>query len=284
MIGERYDSDAGLQYLNARYYDPKLAMFIQPDWWEVLQPGVGTNRFAYCHGDPVNCSDPTGHQDAGSVNSKDEDDKLTDTCAAAGGCYSKLSYGEQMGNVCKAGGCAIIAATGLATGVTEVAALVAVVRAPMIYMTAMKIGAAEATGMVAAGGVATKAVATVVDTLENVPAGSLASRVDAVHSVLDKVARNRRTTAGLDTFEGTRLIASGARDLSPVQRAALLAEEVAAKMPSSHAEMTLLENARALGLSPTHMVVNRPFCATYASAIAETGGILNSPTTAYWPK
>ncbi|WP_227754607.1 RHS repeat domain-containing protein, partial [Stagnihabitans tardus] len=34
-IGERLDADAGLQYLNARYYDPKLAMFIQPDWWEV---------------------------------------------------------------------------------------------------------------------------------------------------------------------------------------------------------------------------------------------------------
>jgi uncharacterized protein RhaS with RHS repeats len=30
-IGERYDADAGLQYLNARYYDPVLGMFIQPD-------------------------------------------------------------------------------------------------------------------------------------------------------------------------------------------------------------------------------------------------------------
>ncbi|MCP5355242.1 MAG: hypothetical protein H6903_08585, partial [Rhodobacteraceae bacterium] len=36
-----------LQYLNARYYDPRLAMFIQPDWWEVTQPGVGTNRYSY---------------------------------------------------------------------------------------------------------------------------------------------------------------------------------------------------------------------------------------------
>ena len=45
FIGERYDSDAGLQYLNARYYDPRLAMFIQPDWFEVTKPGVGTNRY-----------------------------------------------------------------------------------------------------------------------------------------------------------------------------------------------------------------------------------------------
>ena len=46
-IGERYDDASGLQYLNARYYDPRLAMFIQPDWWEVTQPGVGTNRYSY---------------------------------------------------------------------------------------------------------------------------------------------------------------------------------------------------------------------------------------------
>jgi RHS repeat-associated protein len=38
FIGERFDADAGLQYLNARYYDPKLGLFLQPDWWEVTAP------------------------------------------------------------------------------------------------------------------------------------------------------------------------------------------------------------------------------------------------------
>jgi len=61
FIGERYDTDSGLQYLNARYYDPELAMFIQPDWWEVTQAGVGTNRYAYSAIDPVNLSDPGGN-------------------------------------------------------------------------------------------------------------------------------------------------------------------------------------------------------------------------------
>ena len=40
-IGERHDADAGLQYLNARYYDPELSLFLQPDWFEVTKAGVG---------------------------------------------------------------------------------------------------------------------------------------------------------------------------------------------------------------------------------------------------
>ena len=60
-IGERYDEDAGLQYLNARYYDPKLGLFLQPDWFEVAKPGVGTNRYSYSVNDPVNKLDPNGN-------------------------------------------------------------------------------------------------------------------------------------------------------------------------------------------------------------------------------
>lgn len=52
-----------MQYLNARYYVPELGMFIQPDWWEVTEPGVGTNRYGYAFGDPVNGADPGGHQE-----------------------------------------------------------------------------------------------------------------------------------------------------------------------------------------------------------------------------
>jgi RHS repeat-associated protein len=61
-IGERYDAGAGLQYLNARYYDPELGLFLQPDWFEVTELGVGTNRYAYCSNDPINCSDRSGNK------------------------------------------------------------------------------------------------------------------------------------------------------------------------------------------------------------------------------
>ena len=62
FIGERFDASTGLLFLNARYYDPDLGRFIQPDWWEVRQSGVGTNRYAYSFKDPVNLSDRNGHQ------------------------------------------------------------------------------------------------------------------------------------------------------------------------------------------------------------------------------
>jgi RHS repeat-associated protein len=60
-IGERFDPGSGLQYLNARYYDPALALFLQPDWLDIREPGVGANRYAYAGGDPVNRSDPGGN-------------------------------------------------------------------------------------------------------------------------------------------------------------------------------------------------------------------------------
>ncbi len=82
FIGERYDEETGLQYLNARYYDPLLGRFIQPDWWEVTEKGVGTNRYAYSANDPVNMSDPSGHFQCGA--NIDEDSDLCSEIKKAG--------------------------------------------------------------------------------------------------------------------------------------------------------------------------------------------------------
>ena len=61
FIGERFDASTGLLYLNARYFDPALGRFMQPDTSEVRQAGVGTNCYAYSCNDPVNLSDRNGH-------------------------------------------------------------------------------------------------------------------------------------------------------------------------------------------------------------------------------
>lgn len=60
-VGERFDPETGLMYLNARYMDPSFGRFISPDTWDPTLEGVGTNRYAYASNDPINKSDPNGH-------------------------------------------------------------------------------------------------------------------------------------------------------------------------------------------------------------------------------
>ncbi|WP_179295943.1 RHS repeat-associated core domain-containing protein [Mesorhizobium sp. WSM4312] len=82
-IGERFDAETGLLYLNARYMDPVLGRFISPDDWDPTKDGVGTNRYAYALNDPVNKSDPNGHQAAPAVEAEPSETRGTETEAEA---------------------------------------------------------------------------------------------------------------------------------------------------------------------------------------------------------
>jgi len=60
--GQRWQAQFGLYDYNARWYDPGLRRFVQPDS-VVPEPGKpqSLNRYAYCLNNPVNSVDPTGH-------------------------------------------------------------------------------------------------------------------------------------------------------------------------------------------------------------------------------
>lgn len=60
FLSERFDEAAGLMYLNALYYDPIIARFVQPDTLDPTEPGVGVNRYAYSQGGPTNRSGLSG--------------------------------------------------------------------------------------------------------------------------------------------------------------------------------------------------------------------------------
>jgi len=54
FTSQEEDTETGLYYYNARYYDPALGRFISAD------PVQGLNRYSYCYNNPVNVIDPSG--------------------------------------------------------------------------------------------------------------------------------------------------------------------------------------------------------------------------------
>ena len=60
--GYQYDKETDLYYLNARYYDSKIARFLSEDTYrgQVHDP-LSLNLYTYCHNEPIMYWDPTGH-------------------------------------------------------------------------------------------------------------------------------------------------------------------------------------------------------------------------------
>jgi RHS repeat-associated protein len=76
--GEQFDSDLGLYYLRARYYNPATGRFLSRDPEDGLPTDPASlHKYLYANGDPVNKIDPRGH---GALD-EDEDLEALDTAA-----------------------------------------------------------------------------------------------------------------------------------------------------------------------------------------------------------
>jgi len=66
--GERLDPVSQTYHLGNGYrtYNPVLMRFNAPDSWSPFGSG-GLNQYAYCEGDPINRSDPSGHMSGGAI-------------------------------------------------------------------------------------------------------------------------------------------------------------------------------------------------------------------------
>ncbi len=71
--GYQYDTETGLYYLNARYYDSKIARFLSEDTLagDPNDP-LSLNLYTYCSNNPIMYVDPTGHWQQGDENLTDE--------------------------------------------------------------------------------------------------------------------------------------------------------------------------------------------------------------------
>ena len=77
--GYYYDSELGLYYLNARYYDPSIGRFINADVYVSTGQGLlGYNVFAYCRNEPVFRKDAYGTEDVSVTNFDDDNNPLND--------------------------------------------------------------------------------------------------------------------------------------------------------------------------------------------------------------
>ena len=63
--GYQYDKETDLYYLNARYYDSKIARFISEDTYtgNASDP-LSLNLYTYCHNEPIRYVDPSGNTEA----------------------------------------------------------------------------------------------------------------------------------------------------------------------------------------------------------------------------
>ena len=56
--GKELDTETGLYYYGARYYDPRTSIWLSTDPLMEMYPNV--NPYAYCLQNPINYTDPTG--------------------------------------------------------------------------------------------------------------------------------------------------------------------------------------------------------------------------------
>ncbi len=78
QAGQRYESAIGLYYYGARWYDPMVGRFIQPD---TIVPGAGNSqaydRYEYTNNNPLKYTDPTGHRNCEEDGYNCPGDKIT---------------------------------------------------------------------------------------------------------------------------------------------------------------------------------------------------------------
>ncbi|MFC5404398.1 S8 family serine peptidase, partial [Cohnella soli] len=66
--GYQYDEESKLYYLNARYYDPKLARFLTEDTYRGQgRDPLSLNLYTYVHNEPIMYWDPSGHAETNAT-------------------------------------------------------------------------------------------------------------------------------------------------------------------------------------------------------------------------
>ena len=99
---------------------------------------------------------------------------------------------------------------------------------------------------------------------------SASTRAKEINAVLDPRAQRSRTAAVTETEEGISIVSSSARRLTPAQRKLLGPNELEG-VGVGHAEVTGINAAKEMGLTPTGAAASRPICAGCACTLCKEG-------------
>ena len=307
------DAEVGLVYMNARYYSPQLGRFISPDPLTIHGLAGDPNPARYVDpsglddGAPGDCSCfllffcSCGSNGGGQSDDSDDNNNGsagTVYSGGGGGGYNASGYPPNppppppQVDETRANGAATVGPTAWSTpapgqqitddqeilaaqnrAFAEQRRTLAALLGPYQTYEDIKDRALIQLAQQAVVGPAGEILGVVVGGAAE-GAVDLAARAAQVHEVLDPIAQGMRTTAALDTSAG-RILAGGARDLTPAQRAALLPGEIAGSLPGAHAEVTAIQTAQQLGATPQSMAVTRAICPACAAAIEASGGTFN---------
>ncbi|WP_164754907.1 MULTISPECIES: RHS repeat protein [unclassified Mesorhizobium] len=197
-IGERFDPETGLLYLNARYMDPVLGRFISPDDWDPTKEGVGTNRYAYAQNDPVNKSDANGHADLQGIARSYINREVGPQVQALADVEQDAAKGAAIGGIAALGVGAVVAAPEAAAAVSAAF--------PEAAMFATEMVAAE-TGLIApagaVGAVALSRSEAMKKALDTVTEKLSSSQLSSFKNYMGKVPSNSTENVSISVQKGT---------------------------------------------------------------------------------
>ena len=235
FTGHVSDEASGLTYMQARYYDPVIARFLSADPVGFVESGFNPqmfNRYSYALNNPVNAVDPDGRQTMMLPGKGSLFHRIADNIGNPNSTQSKIISLTPAGDVQAIGD--------------------AVFNPSPANIAAAVVGLAPGAGDLAAKGI------------------KAADRANDIQKAAGPGRQGRTTTAVVETAEGTRVVGSSEPNLRPAQRDALVGGEVAASGPG-HAEVTAVNAAREMGLTPTGVAASRPICSGCADFLKKEG-------------
>ncbi|CAN5303512.1 hypothetical protein BH10PSE7_BH10PSE7_39530 [soil metagenome] len=275
-----------LIWIAAAFTPTAQARFITPDTWDPWIAGVDINRYAYGGNDPINSSDPSGHFTG-----------LADPRGANAehGTPTDGNMHEVNRRVNSGGGLLQTAPGGMTWRVNRLHNEIEywanqVRRYDPTYRGPSFIGPRESEPFAydartinalqnIRGRVMNdlaRAKTQGMCTPENYPGAPV--RAQQIQSILGSRTQEKVTTAVTETSEGINVVTSSSGMLSPAQRDALKANEIAGYgQPGTHAEINGMNAAREMGLSPLSVSPSRTACPGCASTLTGEGIQINNP-------